>query len=129
MPYLTRVNYRSDAQNLREQLRLAQQQGRKLYFLDEICFTKRSILSRDWSRANSNLSISQSDIFVGYRAVIATINEHWGIGTLTIKKEAVTAEDFAAYLKKMRAGNFKTPLALFMDNLAVHKSNVVKPLY
>ena len=61
--------------------------------------------------------------------MIASINEHWGIGTYEIKNEAITADDFAAYLKKMRAGNFKRPLALFMDNLPVHKSNIVKPLY
>ena len=123
------MNYRRDAQNLREQLRLAERQGRKIYFMDEICFTKRSILSRDWSRANSNLSIEQSDIFVGYRAVIASMSEHWGIKVYDIKKQAITADDFAAYLKKMRASNFNRPLALFMDNLPVHKSNIVKPLY
>ena len=43
-------------------------------------FTKRSLQTREYSAKNTNLSIDQTDIYTGYRKVIATITEQGGIG-------------------------------------------------
>lgn len=41
----------------------------------------------------------------------------------------MNAQDFLAYIKKLRAKSGKKPIALFMDNLMVHKSREVKEWY
>ena len=94
-------------------------------FLDEINFTKRSVLTREWSQKNSNLSVDQADIYTGYRSVIASMSEQYGFGAISIYDHAITSKEFIEYLKLLRARHVKRPLALFMDQLAVHKSREV----
>ena len=95
-------------------------------YLDEINFTKRSVLVRDWSRRNSNLAVDQKDIYTDYRSVIASMSEENGVGLISIHDSAITADDFVVYLKNLRRKHPKRPLALFMDQLAVHKTLLVK---
>ena len=95
---------------------------RKIVYLDEVNFTKRSVLIKDWSQKNSNLSVDQTDIYTGYRSVIASMTEENGMSMYSIHSQAITADEFIDFLKKLRAKYVKRPLALFMDQLAVHKS-------
>ena len=61
-----------------------QRGGRKIVYLDEVNFTKRSVSLREWSQKNSNLIIDHSDIYVGYRSAIASMTEENGIRAVTI---------------------------------------------
>jgi len=83
-------------------LRQVKEENRKIIYLDEINFTKRSVTSREWSHKNSNLTINQNEIFVGYRSVIASMTESDGIGFVQIRDEAITSLDFVDYLKKLQ---------------------------
>ena len=100
-----------------------------MIYIDEINFTKRSILLRDWSRKNSNLAVDQKDIYVGYRSVIASMTEENGFGSVIIHAQAINSDDFVRFLKKLRAKYPNRALALFMDRLNVRKSRDVKPWY
>ena len=100
-----------------------------IIFLDEINFTKRSIQQRDWSRKNSNLAIDQEEIYVPYRSVIASMTEEHGIDHIAIYDSAITQDEFIRYLKALRSKHKRRPLALMMDQLAVHKGREVKPYY
>ena len=93
----------------------------KIVYLDEINFTKRSISLREWSGKNSNLAIDQKDIMVGYRSVIASITEQEGVGLCQVYFQAITGKDFADYLLKLSARYPRRKLAVFMDQLSVHK--------
>ena len=55
-------------------------ENRKIVYLDEVNFTKRSVSLKEWSQKNSNLTIDSKDIYVGYRSVIASITEADGLG-------------------------------------------------
>ena len=57
------------------------------------------------------------------------MTEETGIGLVMIYEQAITAVDFAFYLKKLRSKSGTKPLALFMDRLAVHKSKEITPLW
>ena len=98
-------------------------------FLDEINFTKRSLVQREWSGKNSNLTVDQEDVYVGFRSVIAAMTEEEGIKHVRIQSEAVAAPHFIEYLKQLRRKMGQTPIALFCDQLAVHRSKDVKPWY
>ena len=129
MPNYVRREFKELCQGVDEEYERAKGEGRKIIYLDEINFTKRSVSLREWSQKNSNLTIDQKDIFIGYRSVIASITKGEGVGLRQIYGQAITAANFADYLKKLRARYPKRPLALFMDQLAVHKAKVLKPLY
>ena len=65
-----------------------------LVWLDEVNFTKRSISMREYSGRNSNLSIDQREIHVGYRSVIASMTEAEGISMCRIYDHAIDAKDY-----------------------------------
>ena len=111
------------------QLRQVQYQQRSILYLDEICFTKLSFQGKDWSGKNTNLAVDQRDIYTGYHVVIAAISEEKGVDQIMIYSAAIKANDFIEYLQRLRKRHGKTPLALFCDQLAVHKSRAVKPYY
>ena len=101
-------------------------EGRTFVFLDEINFTKRSVDLREWSAKNTNLAIDQQDIYTGYKSVIAAMTEEDGMVLIVIHSSAIDAADFKEYLNKLRIKFGDRPLALFMDQLGVHKTKEVK---
>jgi transposase len=52
-----------------------------------------------------------------------------GVHFLSVHQQAIDSEDFIEFLKKLRRKHLQRSIALFMDNLAVHKSRNVKPYY
>ena len=98
-------------------------------YLDETNFTKLAFQNKDWSCRGENQHVDQRDIYTGYRSVIATISEDKGVELIKIYRTAVTSDTFIKYLELLSKRNDKQPLALFQDQLKVHKSNKVKPYY
>ena len=49
------------------ELDAATNENRKIVYLDEVNFTKKSIALREWSPRNSYLCVAEDDIYVGYR--------------------------------------------------------------
>ena len=62
-----------------EELTQARNEDRLIVYLDEINFTKRSLLLREWSGRNTNLTVDQKEVYDGYRSVIACMTEEHGI--------------------------------------------------
>ena len=98
MPAKTRQNFVQNCKNLVEHINQAKLEGRLIIYLDEICFTKRSLKLREWSMKNSNLTVNQEEVYVGYRSVIAAMTEENGIGLIKIHDQACYGEDFRDYL-------------------------------
>ena len=55
------------------------------------------------------------------------MTEEEGICHVAIHSTAINAKDFVGYLHSLRLKFKETPLAIFMDNLQVHKARDVKP--
>ena len=104
-------------------------EGRVFIYLDEINFAKRAITLREWSANNSNLCVDQEDVYVGFRNVIACMNEEKGIVRVRIQPVTVDSYDFGEFLLQLSRKLREVPIALFMDNASIHKSRGVKPIY
>ena len=126
LPGRLRQDYAHRCQVLFEELDWARQEGRRVVFLDEINFTKRSLLLREYSGKNSNLSVDQREVYVGYRSVIATMSGEGGVGLIQICTEAIDADSFLRFLKRLRQKYGRQPLALFMDQLQVHRASSLR---
>ena len=48
---------------------------------------------------------------------------------MLISDSAINQEDFMGFVKDLQRKNYKVKLALYMDNLVVHKTNNLKDLY
>ena len=127
--YRTRADYTEKCAKLWREVRDARQEGRMIIYLDEVNFTKLSLPTREWSKKNSNLAVEQEDVYQGYRSVLVSMHETYGIQNQKIQNRAINSEDFISYLKTLRSRYFQTPLALFMDQLTVHRSKEVRPWY
>ena len=79
MPLHVRSDYTERCKHLLGEIQRAKLEGRKIVYLDEINFTKRSVALREWSANNSNLTVDQQEIYTGYRSVIACMSEEDGI--------------------------------------------------
>ena len=69
------------------------------------------------------------DVYQGYRSVIAAMTAEDGMLPATIFMKAVNQEDFTRFLRKLRAKFKQRPLAVFQDNLSVHKAKSVTQEY
>jgi hypothetical protein len=61
-----------------EQLRIADELDLDICYCDEIVFSKKDILMRDYTNCKQNLKVRANEIFVGYRAVVATVSSEDG---------------------------------------------------
>ena len=129
LPPGLRAQYAGKCSELLAELEWAENEARTTVFLDEINFTKLSLARTEWSARNSNLSVDQKEMYQGYRSVIATMTAERGMGLCLIHLKAVDADDFVQFLRKLRAKLGRRPIALFMDQLPVHRSRDVQPEY
>ena len=79
MTQRVRRNFAQNCQGLLAEVEQAEREGRILVFADETLFTKRAIKQREWSAKNTNLAADQEDLYVGYRAVLASMTAEKGI--------------------------------------------------
>jgi len=115
--------------NVLNEIAEAKREGRVFVYLDEINFAQSAITLREWSAKNSNLSVDQEDVYVGFRNVIAAMSEEKGIIHVRIQPQTVDSYDFSEYLLRLTQKLRNVPIALFMDNASIHKSKTVKPYY
>lgn len=59
MPMRAWEKYDDKRRELIAELAQARQEGRKVIYLDEICFTKRTFLGVDWSRKYEHTQVDQ----------------------------------------------------------------------
>jgi len=82
--YRSRSDYIGKCLALARELDEVRRERRKILYLDEVNFTKLALPKRDWSKKHSNLAVEQSDVYQGYRSVLACMTERRGIELLMI---------------------------------------------
>ncbi len=128
MTQRVRRNFVQNCQRLLAEMEQAKHDGRILVFADETLFTKRAVKLREWSAKSTNLSVDQEELYVGYRSALASMTEEKGICLVHISDAPVKEAEFCTHINKLRARAGKRPIALFMDNLWVHKNAQVREL-
>ena len=89
-------------------------------------FTKASNAKQEWSKRKQNFHIPCEALGAKYTAVLAAISEGTGFEMFWLYDEAVNQDKFIVFLEKLVEINSGRSLAIVMDNLAAHKTNVVK---
>ena len=122
MTQRVRRNFVENCQRLLAEMEQAKRDGCIVVFADETLFTKRAMKQREWSAKNTNLTADQEDVYVGYRAALASMTAEKGMLVVHVYEHPVKEPEFCAHLSKLRIKAGRRPLALFMDNLWVHKN-------
>lgn len=106
-------------------LKNARDSNIKVVYCDEVMFTKHSNKGRDWSSKGNNTTVAQTDYYTDYMAVVCAISTEIGTEVVYTSKQAINRDSFIDFLRILRRRNGKRRLALFMDNLTVHKAKPV----
>jgi len=85
-------NFDYKRRELIQKIDQAKREGRKLMFLDEINFTKRSFLSLDYSVKGQNQQVDQERIYQSYKSVIVTVSVERGLELYNIYDKAIKGE-------------------------------------
>ena len=128
MTQRVRRNFVQNCKDLLAEMEQAEREGRILVFTDETLFTKRAIKQREWSAKNTNLTADQEDVYVGYRAALASMTAEKGMLVVHIYEHPIKEPEFRVHLGKLRTKAGRRPIALFMDNLWVHKNADIREL-
>ena len=112
-------------------------------YLDECVFTKATVPKLDYAHKHTNQTVNEQDFYHRYLAVVAAISSDRGVDCIMVFDEAITRETFITFLEELRRRNginrqvarrsthkhHPTPINLYLDNLAVHKTPEVKEAY
>jgi len=68
-------------------------------------------------------------VYSGYVSVIAAVSADKGVELIKLHDSAINEYRFSVYLAELSRVNDRLPFALYLDNLAVHKTALVKRVY
>ena len=111
---------------LKEELLKAKAEGCKIIWADETMFTRKAVKKTEWSRKGENAEVDEKLLNDYTKALLMGISEEEGVEQWMIFKKSVNTDKFVQYLLKVRAANGKREVALFMDNLQVHKTKIAR---
>ena len=94
MPQNIRAEFSQKCQQLLADIEVAKKEGRHFVFLDELNFTKRSLQLREWAAKNSNLTVDQEEVYVGYRSCIVSMSADYGISTRIFASSSSSSKIF-----------------------------------
>ena len=102
---------------------------RKIIYIDEVCFSKHTTKTSEWSGRRDNIYVPCESMKVGFHAVIAAISYDGGIEHFEVLEEAANNESFAAFAENLFSKFDDQKITVVLDNLAVHFHDNVKEVY
>ena len=110
-------------------LREARDSDKPVLYLDEVVFTKRSLMTKTWSPRGIHFTVDQSQVFAGFRTAIVAVSPERGVVYFESEEQATCGERFNPFIVQLSKHMRWRPFYLFMDNLNVHKSQEARRLY
>ena len=107
-------------------LKRAKNDGYRIIYLDEICFTRSSVPKTEYCLQNQNMPADLVHLSEPTLAVLSAISKDKGQEHFKIFKDSVNVNKFKQYLQELRNKSGEDKIALFMDNLSAHKSEKSK---
>ena len=88
--------------------------------------TKSTMATKEWSKKYHNYAIDMKDYAKETVAVIAAISKEYGLDYISTYDRSINIPKFKEFLQNLRDKFFFEDICIYMDNLAVHRSNTVK---
>ena len=100
--------------------------GLRIIYCDETVFTKRTYATKDYAGKHQIIEVDEAKIYAPYVCALAAVSAESPIELVRTFTQAVNIGIFKSFIQALSAKHKSQPFALFMDNLAVHKSDEVK---
>ena len=102
------------------------QQGFRIIFIDEMCVTKSTIPTHEYSLKNQPIEIDIKGFQNKTVAVLAGISMEKGVEIVMTFDTSVNTDKFIEFLQRLRFEQPFDKIALFMDRLSVHTCKKAK---
>ena len=112
-------------EQLREEINATVVAGFDILWLDECMFTRKTVPLIEWSNKLTNIEVEEETINEPAYALLMAVSDHSGVELAKVYKKSVNIEKFLKYVEELRAKTEGRKIALFMDNLSVHRSKKV----
>ena len=99
--------------------------GFEIIYADEVMFTTRTQPQHTWSAVNSPLKMDYKNVQSKSTAVIAAISLSRGVELFRMEPRSINIKRFLVFLDALRRNRWADDVALFVDQLSVHRSNIV----
>jgi transposase len=100
-----------------------------LVFLDEAVFTFNTMNTKAWFLPYDSVKVRDTDTRIKTQAVVVAVSEDKGFEGYLLHPKSISAPQFIDFLKSLSAMYDEKPFAVFLDNLAVHKTKEVMETY
>ena len=107
----------------------ANREQRKVIYLDEVVFTRKTLLRKAYSHRLTNLAVNGEGMAAVALTAIAAVSAERGTEHVMITEGHTDNDKFKKFVRKLLSLNKGRKLALFMDNMSAHKEKSVKELY
>ena len=97
-----------------------------MIYADETMFTRATVTRTEYSCKHDNITVDQHKLNEPTLALIMGVSLEGGVEHWKLFKRSVNSEKFCAYMQELRDMYPLEALTLFLDNLAVHRSQVVQ---
>ena len=99
---------------------MAKRDNYRIVYLDETCFTRKTVQDTEWALPKQNLAIEVKMLDEPTLALLSGISKECGQEHFKIFEKSVTTQKFVEYLEELRHLNGTAKICLFMDNLSAH---------
>ena len=93
-----------------------------MIFIDETIFTRKALKKSKWTRPGENAEVDDKLLNDSTKALLMGVSAEKEVEQYMIFKKSVTTDRFLQYLELVRRENGVQKVALFLDNLSVHRS-------
>ena len=107
-------------------LRYHMRKGFRVIYTDETMFTKSTIPDREWSHKHKNVYLDIKSLSNQTTAIVAAVSQERGIDLVMTFRDSVNISKYKVFIEELRARYFFDDICLYFDNLAVHRSRVIK---
>ena len=117
---------RQQLTTMKRLLTRARNDGYRVVYLDETCFTRSTMPKAEYCLQGENMPADLANLQEPTLAVLSAISKENGQEHYQVYKDSVNVQKFKQYLQELRAKNGDEKIALFLDNLSAHRSEKSK---
>ena len=107
---------------MKQQITKARNAGFRFIYIDETCFTRKTVADAEWTRPKENIAVDVAMLEEPTLALLCGISKENGVEHHQVFEQSVNVDKFIEYLDGLRAANGEEKICIFMDNLSAHTS-------
>jgi DDE superfamily endonuclease len=100
------------------------EEGSRIVYLDEAVFTFNTFAQRTWYPRYHNLELPEKKYSHKAQALIAAVSVDRGVDHFRVHPRSVRTNEFVSFIEDLAAKQGGHKLAVFMDNMRVHRSKI-----